>query len=471
MNVTKVLAFSIGPIGASLLGLVTLPIIAWFFAPEDLGRLSMLQVVISFSVLLFTLGLDQAYVREFHEVDSKTGLLKAVVMPGLLLLVLVTFTILLLNWPVSKLLFDIDSFLLTVLVFFSIFVSFFSRFLGLILRMQERGLAYSMSQLLPKLFLLIIVLCYVYFDVEPRFHNLMIANALALMVVLLVFAWNTRKIWVLVFSTQIRKAKLNEMLMYSIPLVGSAIAYWGLTSMDKVFLRALVGFDELAIYAIAVTFAGAALVFQAIFSTVWAPTVYKWAAEGVDPKKIKNIIDYVTLGIVCIWALAGMFSWLLAYILPPTYRSVPYILLAAMANPLLYTLAQATGIGVGIKRKTMFTLIAAISALIVNALGNWYLIPSYGAAGAALASAIAFMIFFIIRTESSAALWIRFDNKRMYGLIISMVALSFVVNIWQLDKWLMAILYTIMLLVGLLLFPEQRKGFWAFVTRGSIKAI
>ena len=166
-----------------------------------------------------------------------------------------------------------------------------------------------------------------------------------------------------------------------------------------------------------------------------------------------------------------MFSWLLAYILPPTYRSVPYILLAAMANPLLYTLAQATGIGVGIKRKTMVTLIAAISALIVNALGNWYLIPSYGAAGAALASAIAFMIFFIIRTESSAALWIRFDNKRMYGLIISMVALSFVVNIWQLDKWLMAILYTIMLLVGLLLFPEQRKGFWAFVTRGSIKAI
>ena len=88
--------------------------------------------------------------------------------------------------------------------------AFFSRFLGLILRMQERGLAYSMSQLLPKLFLLIIVLCYVYFDVEPRFHNLMIANALALMVVLLVYAWNTRKIWILVFSTQICKAKLNE---------------------------------------------------------------------------------------------------------------------------------------------------------------------------------------------------------------------------------------------------------------------
>ena len=44
MNARKVLAFSVGPIGAAALGLITLPIVAWLFSPEDIGRLTMLQV-------------------------------------------------------------------------------------------------------------------------------------------------------------------------------------------------------------------------------------------------------------------------------------------------------------------------------------------------------------------------------------------------------------------------------------------
>ena len=151
MNPKKIAAFSLGPLGGALLGFITLPIITWFFSQEDIGRLAMLNVVISFSILLFSLGLDQAYVREFHEIKSKPALFKTTLLPGLVLIFIVLGVLLCFDNVISLWLFEIDSVLLSLLVSVAVLSAFLSRFLSLILRMNEQGLAYSMSQLLPKL--------------------------------------------------------------------------------------------------------------------------------------------------------------------------------------------------------------------------------------------------------------------------------------------------------------------------------
>lgn len=454
MNTKKILQFAIGPIGAAFLGLLTLPVVAWLFSPEDIGRLAMLNITISFSLLLFSLGLDQAYVREFHEVDDSPALLKSVFVPGFLVLMIALVTLMFLPWSLSELLFGIDSAWLTALLVGAICMAFCSRFLSLILRMQEKGLAFSMSQLLPKLLFLLIVLSYVWLGAEAAFDNLMMANLLSLLAVFLLFSWNTRKDWIPALSASIDRRTQNKMIRYAIPLIGSGVAFWGLTAMDKVFLRSLSGFDELGIYSVAVSFAAAALVFQAVFSTVWVPIVYKWAAEGIKPDKIKKVVDYVILTVIVIWSLAGMLSWTISYILPEEYAQVQYILLAAMAYPLLYTLSEATGVGIGIKRKTMYSMLAAVIALAVNAVGNWFLIPPYGAAGAAMASGIAFFIFFVIRTEASAKLWYSFERVQMYSFILVALTAAVLVNIININLALQISLSLIFLLFGLLAYKK-----------------
>ena len=464
MNAKKIIHFSFGPIGAAALGLVTLPIVAWLFSPEDIGRLTMLQVTVSFALLLFSLGLDQAYVREFHEVDDKPGLLKAVFVPGFIILVSVLLGLALLPWSPSLLLFGLDSLFLTALLYAAILLSFGSRFLSLILRMEERGFAFSMSQLLPKLLFLVILLGYVWLGAEAVFENLIMANFLSLLAVFVVYAWNTRKDWFPALRASIDKAKQTQMIRYAIPLIVSGVAFWGLTTMDKVFLRSLSSFEEVGIYSVAVSFAGAALVFQAIFSTVWAPVAYKWAAEGVDPKKIKNVMDYVTLAVVFIWSMAGMFSWVVTYILPPEYNNVQYILLATMAYPLLYTLSESTGVGIGIKRKTMYSLLAAVIALVVNSIANWFLIPLYGAAGAAMGSAMAFFIFFAIRTEASSHLWESFERWRMYFFMIFLVVVSVFFNILVFESHYILIAYSTIALIAFLLFKNQVHHLNAFLS-------
>lgn len=133
-------------------------------------------------ILLFCLGLDQAYVREYHELDNKFLLFKVVMWPGLLLGSISLLAITLYDTSiVSKLLYGIPSIYLSILSIICFLVALIARFLSLILRMQEKALAFSMSQLLPKILFLVFVLSVVWFNFDKNSYTLLTANALSLM--------------------------------------------------------------------------------------------------------------------------------------------------------------------------------------------------------------------------------------------------------------------------------------------------
>ena len=47
MNKKIILGYALGPIGSGFLGLISLPIITWFYSVEDVGRISMLPSLTS----------------------------------------------------------------------------------------------------------------------------------------------------------------------------------------------------------------------------------------------------------------------------------------------------------------------------------------------------------------------------------------------------------------------------------------
>lgn len=416
MTPRKIAAFAVGPIGAALIGLITLPTITWFFAQEDVGRLSMLQVVLGFSVLLFSLGLDQSYVREFHESDDKSQLLKHALSPGLLILLVVLGGLLASGNLLSELVFGVSSASLDWLIALALLASFISRFLSLILRMRERGLAYSMSQLLPKALLLVIVGVYVVFGAEKSLTNLILAYTATFIFVCCIYGWNTRSEWIPSVKASVNADKLKAMLRFGSPLILGGLAFWGLTAVDKVFLRGLSNFEELALYSVSVSFAAAATILNSIFSTIWAPTVYKWASEGHGIEKVEKVTKYMLALVVFAFCMTGLLSWTTTFLLPANYVDVQWIVISCVGYPLLYLLSETTVVGIGITRKSSYAMFAAALAFIVNVLGNWFLIPIYGAKGAAVSTCFSFWVFLILRTEFSSFLWQRISTGRLYIL-------------------------------------------------------
>lgn len=374
----------------------------------------MLQVISSMCVLLFSLGLDQAYVRDYHESDNKPLLLKAALMPGFLLLIVAVAGCLL--WPhsLSRALFQVDDFLISILIAICFLATFLSRFLSLILRMQEKGLAFSMSQVLPKMLFLVIIGVYVLFSYGFDLLHLVIAQTASILLVTAVYAWNTRSQWLSAVGQSIDTHHLKKMLAFGSPLILGALASWGLMAMARLFLRNFSTFEQLGVYSVAANFAAAALLVQSIFSTIWAPTVYKWAAIGINTDRVDQITEQLLALVVLLFAFSGLFSWLVPFLLPAKYSSVQFILVSCMAHPLFYTLSETTGIGLGIMRRSMLSMAASLIAALLNLLGCYLLVPRYGAAGAAISTAVAYWGFFFLRTELSMRAWRPLPRKKLY---------------------------------------------------------
>jgi O-antigen/teichoic acid export membrane protein len=449
MNKTKILAYAVGPIGSGLIGLITLPMITWFYSVEDVGRISMLQVCTSFFILLFCLGLDQAYVREYHESENKTVLFKVALWPSLLLGFISLLIITLYDTSiVSKLLYGIPSVYLSVLSIICFLVALIARFLSLILRMQEKALAFSMSQLLPKILFLVFVLGVVWFGFSKDSYTLMTANAMSLFTAFGVYAWNTRLEWLSALKVKFDWKQFKFSLTFGLPLVVGGLASWGLNVMDRLFLRSMSTYAELGVYSVAMSIAAVATLISGIFNTIWSPMVFKWISEGnVDYKKIDDISEYVLAAIYFVVVLAGMFSWILPFLLPKTYVEIQFLICACLLGPLFYTLSETTAIGITIARKTKLSMLASILAMLVSLVSNYILVPLYGASGAAISTALAFWCFYLFRTELSKKVWRDFGTKKAYVVTALLMVLA-IINVFapfeiymRIGMWFFALLF------------------------------
>lgn len=455
MKLNKILAYALGPIGSGLLGLISLPIITWFYSVEDIGRISMLQVVASFSVLLFCLGLDQAYTREYHEVSDPPELLKLTLMPGLTLILLI-YSLIFIIQPtlISQWLYEIPSIYLSILSIVCFILSVVSRFLSLVLRMQEKAFAFSMSQLLPKIIFLLFVISTVWLGFKKDIYTLVTAHSLSIFSVFLIFLWNTRKEWTASFKYKFNWIRLRPLILFGLPLVIGGLASWGLEVMDRLFLRTLSTFSELGVYSVTMSIAAVATVFSGIFNTIWAPLVYKWIkTEDIDLIKIDEISEHLLAAIYFVIVLSGLFSWVLPYFLPEEYNSIQYLITPCLIAPFFYTLSETTAVGIAISRKTSYSMFASVGAMLFNAFGNYLLVPSMGALGAALSTAMAFWFFYILRTELSSKVWRKIPRKKAYLTISGLVFVVIINSTILLRNNLSLIVWGSLMLIGIKLFP------------------
>lgn len=452
----KILGYGIGTFGSAILGLSTLPLLTKFFSAEDVGRVSMLQVAISFGVLVFSLGLDQAYVREFYDPKSSQALFKMAILPGFILSITTLIFIYIISPTfVSKSLYDIPSSYLSIISIICFLSAFTSRFLALILRMRDRALAYSISQILPRFISLVFILFIIYFNISRDTYHLISGEMISIAAAFFILGWNTRKDWLKAFRNKIDIQHFKALLHFGFPLIFGGLASWGLNVMDKIFLRWMSNFAELGIYSITMMIAGGASIVTSIFNTIWSPMVYKWINEGADLKKIDEISEHVLAALYFIIVLSGLFSWMLPIFFPPQYQPIQYLISTCLMAPLLYTLSETTAVGIAITRKTYFSMLASFIAMLSNAAGNFLLIPKYGAVGASTSTAISFAIFYLCRTEFSKIVWREIPRKKSYLTISLLLFVSIFNTFFLKGNYISITIFGILFFLGLIIFKHS----------------
>ena len=369
-------------------------------------------------MVIVSLDMQQAYVREYYEVEEKSQLLKFSFIPGLIILIIGILSLQFINFSISEYFIGEYSKLIDFYIISGIAFLFCINLLSHSLRMQGRGWAFSATQVIPKLGLLFFLGFVVLFFNKYNYKDLIATNVFALLVSVICFIFVLKDEIKKAYLAKYNKVVIKRMLLFSLPLLTGSLAYWALVSLDRLILNHFTNFKEVSIYVVATNLAAGIGVFVTVFSNLWHPIVYRWVNEGVDLKKIILINDLMVLAVCFLWTCVGVFSWIVIYFFPNQYDGVQYIVVACVAMPLLYMLSETTNIGIGISRRTGFAMLTSVVALAINIIVNYISVPIYGAKGAALASMTAFTFFLILRTEFSIYLWKSLPRLRMYVFIL-----------------------------------------------------
>lgn len=417
----RLFAFSLGPIGSAILGFISVPVTTWLLVPEQLGRASMYTTASGFMSMLIFLGLDSAFVREFHSGIDRKSLLQHTLYPPLAVSLLLGVASYLFLEPISILLFgDVDPWSVFYLAL-SLPIHVLLRFARNIVRMEERAAIYSINEVLEKAIRIISLVLFLTL-VERSYQGVLFASVASQLTALGFLFSQTFKYWRPAIPGDM--ALYRRLLAFGLPLVPAALLSWLANSIDKIALRSFSTFDQIGIYAGAFKVVNVLVVARKSFNSFWVPTAYRWYEQGVGIRRFQRVTDAVMAYMAVAYSGIVLVREAVFLLLGPEYAPSAALVPFLLFIPIMMTASESTVIGIQFKRKSAYHVLIASVVGSVNVTGNLILVPRFGALGAAISTGLSFVVFYWMRTLLSNLVWERLRLGRILLNTCLMVVLS-----------------------------------------------
>ena len=206
-----------------------------------------------------------------------------------------------------------------------------------------------------------------------------------------------------------------QMLKFSVPCIPTTMM-WLITSVsDRYIVSAYSGVAENGLYAAAYKLPTILMLACGVFIEAWQFSLVKDVTDderaGFFSSVFENYIGIVFMGASVIIAGAKILTRiLLADSYYESWRFVP-ILVSSM---IFSTLVAFLGTVYFLEKKSVMSMLTAMAGAIVNIILNFVLIPTHGALGAAVATAISYVAVYAIRAYDTR-FYVKFDlhTKRL----------------------------------------------------------
>lgn len=435
---------------SALLGLVTVPILAWVLTAADVGRFNVYHVLIPLVVTGVFAGLDQAFVREFHESKDPKNLQAKVLSVALILLSVLSILALPFASGVSQALFGLAGPIPALALILSLFLGVLIRLWTLVARMAEKPIGFSASQIAPRLLLVFVLSAALVLSVFPSFEFLLIVLILGNALSVIILAISLRRQVSFRWRSSLFSPDLLLMLRYGLPLALSSFAYLLAYSVGTFSVRYFLGFEELGRYALALSIAGAAAIVQSVFSVVWSPIIYRALAAGAALKTAGEALRIVTVLFVVVLSLVGAASWIVEPLLPEFYGNIAVLIVGLSFVPLVYMVREVSSVGIMISRRTDLALVGNLLTFVLLVGSNILLVPIFGVGGAVVSSVFAFWLLFVYTSVCSHSVWAGVAQWRTQLLVALCAALAIAtvivgpeIGFWYVPVWLLLLFLTL----------------------------
>ncbi len=384
------LVYSLGNISTKIVGLLLLPLYTGKLSLLNYGRFTILEVTMTFLTMVLGLRITSAMMRWSAETNDKSEQGKILFNTYFILVI----NGVLINLIASPLKADLSNFFFDSTLYENFFIIIFAVVSLEILnqvpmnlfRFRGKPVIYSIifvSKLTIVLLSNIFFLVYLDSGIIGIFYSQLIANVLVLFFTFPVLLRN--------FTYKYDFVLLKEMLVYSIPLIFSAISVQLLAIADRFIIKQLLDYTEVGIYSLGSKIAGVLNVFVVqAFALGFLPIAYKMLKDPNADIFYRKIFKYLVMILIFFALVLSLFSKevLMIFARKPeyleAYKIVPFLTIAFVFKGLQYMFM----LGFHYVKKTKYIAYIVSSVLVVNIALNYLMIPVYGIWGAALATVV-----------------------------------------------------------------------------------
>lgn len=276
------------------------------------------------------------------------------------------------------------------------------------------------------------------------------------------------KCYIDLFPFVFNKSVTKEMLIYSIPLIPTSIAWWVNASADKYMILGLIGVSANGLYAVAHKIPSIFSTFALLFSQAWRISAIS-SFEDEDKQMYYAKVQKMHM-LVCLYCCIVLVfsSQLIAKILfkADYYQAwvfVPPLIIAALFDAYSGFLASIYAAA----KKTKFLSVSECVGTIVNICLNYTLIRCLGIIGAPIATMISFAVVWLLRLKVMQSFMpIKVNMVRTILSLCILVVASFYYVLQMPYKYIVGIL---MFAVIVVINYRDTKNL-AIMIRGALKS-
>jgi O-antigen/teichoic acid export membrane protein len=443
--IKKMIGFSIPTWISFGLSFLSTPITTRLFMPEEIGKINLFTTYLSLFMSIVLLGLDQSFVRLFNEPpgkNTKESLFEICLRISAFTGIVVGIGIIIFNTGISLAITDSVNIVIAICLAVSLSMNVYLRFSGLYYRMENNILFYSIQTIsltvIGKLSYILVALW------SPTHQNAIVVMTIGYVIIasLFVFIQQRGKQHDMIY---VDKESLREIFSFGLPLMPVTLLSWLNNSLAQLLLKTYVDFSAIGIYTNAVAVANIISLLQAGFNTYWTPFVYE--NYKTSKEQIQKIHYFITFAMTAFGILIILGQDIIYLLIGENFRESKIFFPLLLISPICYTIAETTGLGINISKKSYLNTITFVVNVSINILLCFTLLPKYGLIGAAMAAAVSSVVMLIIKTILGEKHYKCITNYyKTFSAIIIIVMVAFV-NIWLFNQPILKYSSILMLLI------------------------
>jgi O-antigen/teichoic acid export membrane protein len=392
-------------VARNIIPFLLLPILTHYLTPADYGIVATFEVLLAVIVVFVGLNMPGAVGISFFKVEKRE--LRVYIGNVLLILFssfLFTFCVILILKSFLSHLVKFPENWLPIIVVVALAQSIFTLVLTL-WQVEQKPLPYGLYQISQTAVNVVLSLTFVLlFHLGWQGRVLGISIASIIFGLISLFLICRRKY----LKLDVNKVYIKDALSFGIPLIPHALGVWIMASIDRLFINSMVNISTTGIYTVGYQVGMIIGLIATSFNQAWSPFLFDKLNENKIDVKIKIVkFTYIYSAVIIFLALLLSLTapWFLEFFVSKdfygAYKYVFWVALGYAANGMYFMVVNY----IFYVKKTYILAWITIFAAIVNVILNYFFIKANGAIGAAQATAVSFLLSFVLTWALSARVY------------------------------------------------------------------